>query len=71
MTTIDQAGNVRSGEELDIDTVDTYLKNQIPELQGSPEITQFPGGASNLIAIAAIVVLAIAALSLMVALLVK
>lgn len=48
MTAIDQAGAVRAGEELDIEVVDQYLKSQIAGLEGTPEITQFPGGASNL-----------------------
>jgi len=48
MTAIDQAGNIRSGEELDIARMDTYLRSQIPGLEGQPRITQFPGGASNL-----------------------
>lgn len=48
MTAIDQAGAVRAGEELDVAVVDQYLKSQIPGLDGTPEITQFPGGASNL-----------------------
>lgn len=44
---IDRAGAVRSGEELPIDALDGYLKAQIPELRGSPEVTQYSGGASN------------------------
>lgn len=48
MATIDQAGNVRSGEELDVPAVDQYLKAHIAGLEGTPEISQFPGGASNL-----------------------
>lgn len=48
MSLIDEARKVRPGEELDIATVDAYLKKQLPDLQGMPEITQFPGGASNL-----------------------
>lgn len=48
MTLIDEARRVREGEELDVTVVDRYLKSQLPELQGSPEIRQFPGGASNL-----------------------
>ncbi len=48
MATIDQAGTIRSGEELDVSTVDSYLKAQIAGLEGTPEISQFPGGASNL-----------------------
>lgn len=48
MTLIDEARRVREGEELDVAVVDNYLKAQLPDLQGSPEVRQFPGGASNL-----------------------
>lgn len=48
MTLIDDARRVRDGEELDVAVVDRYLKSQLPELQGTPEVRQFPGGASNL-----------------------
>ena len=48
MTLIDDARRVREGEELDVAVVDRYLKSQLPELQGTPEVRQFPGGASNL-----------------------
>lgn len=48
MTLTDQASQIRAGEELDADAVDRYLKSHIDGLQGSPQITQFPGGASNL-----------------------
>ncbi len=48
MSLIDQARAVRHGEELDATTVDAYLKQQLPALKGQPQITQFPGGASNL-----------------------
>ncbi len=48
MSLIDEALAVRSGEELDAAAVDAYLKQHIPDLQGTPEIQQFPGGASNL-----------------------
>lgn len=44
----DQAGAVRSGEELDLAAVDRYLKAQIGGLSGTPELQQFSGGASNL-----------------------
>ena len=39
--------SVRAGEELDIASVDAWLKRQIPNLAGMPEITQYSGGASN------------------------
>lgn len=48
MTLIDDARRVREGEELDVAVVDRYLKLQLPDLQGMPEVRQFPGGASNL-----------------------
>lgn len=48
MILIDEASRVREGEELDIKVVDHYLKSTLPELQGLPEVRQFPGGASNL-----------------------
>lgn len=48
MTLTDQASPIREGEELDVDAVDRYLKSQIDGLQGTPDIRQFPGGASNL-----------------------
>ena len=40
-------GAVRAGEELDVAAVDSWLKQQVPELQGTPEVTQYAGGASN------------------------
>lgn len=39
---------MRSGEELAVDKVAAYLASVDPSLQGVPEVTQFPGGASNL-----------------------
>jgi len=45
--TIDVAGDVRDGEALDIDAVDTWLKPRIDGLEGTPEVTQYSGGASN------------------------
>lgn len=44
----DQASAVRDGEELNLSAVDAYLKSKIEGLSGEPEVTQFPGGASNL-----------------------
>ncbi len=38
---------MRAGEELDIAKVDAWLKGRVPELAGSPEVTQYSGGASN------------------------
>jgi len=45
---LDQAGAVRRGEEIDAAKVDAFLKGIDASLVGAPEITQFPGGASNL-----------------------
>ncbi len=39
---------VRDGEELDWDVLDSHLKTVIPGLEGSPVVSQFHGGASNL-----------------------
>ena len=39
---------MRSGEELDLEKVAAYLARVDPSLEGLPELTQFPGGASNL-----------------------
>ncbi len=44
----DQASAVRVGEELPIDKVDAFVKQHVTGLQGTPEIEQFAGGASNL-----------------------
>ncbi|MCO7597412.1 MULTISPECIES: phosphotransferase family protein [Pseudomonas] len=48
MTLTDQSTQVRPGEELDAAVIDPYLKAHIPGLAGTPTISQFPGGASNL-----------------------
>lgn len=48
MTLTDQSTQVRPGEELDAALIDPYLKASIPGLSGTPVISQFPGGASNL-----------------------
>ncbi|MFE8072421.1 phosphotransferase family protein [Marinobacteraceae bacterium S3BR75-40.1] len=48
MTMIDQAVDVREGEELDVAAVDRFLKSKVADLQGEPSIRQYPGGASNL-----------------------
>jgi aminoglycoside phosphotransferase (APT) family kinase protein len=48
MSLIDQPTAPRSGEELDARSVENYLKNQVPNLEGACRIKQFPGGASNL-----------------------
>ncbi|TQV76593.1 phosphotransferase family protein [Aliikangiella marina] len=44
---LDKAGAVRSGEELPVAEVDTWLKTQNIELIGAPSVTQYSGGASN------------------------
>jgi aminoglycoside phosphotransferase (APT) family kinase protein len=45
---LDRGGDVRTGEELDIAAVDTWLREQIADLSaGLPTITQYSGGASN------------------------
>jgi aminoglycoside phosphotransferase (APT) family kinase protein len=48
MALTDQTSRIREGEELPLDVIDRYLKATIPGLEGTPEISQFPGGASNL-----------------------
>jgi aminoglycoside phosphotransferase (APT) family kinase protein len=40
-------GGVRQGEELNVAAVDAWLKAQRPGLEGTPEVTQYSGGASN------------------------
>jgi len=45
---VDKAKPVRAGEELDIAKVAAYLHSVDASLSGTPEVTQFPGGASNL-----------------------
>ncbi|WP_460150511.1 phosphotransferase family protein [Pseudomonas sp. S3_A03] len=44
----DQSTQIRPGEELAASLIDPYLKAHIPGLSGTPTISQFPGGASNL-----------------------
>ncbi|MEL6389641.1 MAG: phosphotransferase family protein [Bacteroidota bacterium] len=45
---IDQAKQVRPGEELDLAAVQDFLLRSIPDATGELSIEQFPGGASNL-----------------------
>jgi aminoglycoside phosphotransferase (APT) family kinase protein len=45
---VDRAKPVRAGEELDVEKVAAYLAGIDPSLVGTPQLTQFPGGASNL-----------------------
>lgn len=44
---VDQAGQVRAGEEIDVDMLLPWLREEIPTATGKPEVTQFSGGASN------------------------
>jgi aminoglycoside phosphotransferase (APT) family kinase protein len=39
---------IRAGEEFDEPTVEAYLKERIPGLDGKMEVLQFPGGHANL-----------------------
>ncbi len=45
---LDTSKSIRQGEELDIHALHTYLQSQTPEVGKILEITQFPGGFSNL-----------------------
>ena len=45
---VDQAGQVRAGEEVDVAQVTAYLQSKGLNVEGTPELQQFPGGASNL-----------------------
>ena len=45
---LDQSAPVRSGEELNVAALRTYLLANLPEAQGDLEIEQFPRGYSNL-----------------------
>lgn len=47
MSVIDQGGAVRRGEELDIESIEYWLKQIDPGIRGDAEVTQFSGGASN------------------------
>jgi aminoglycoside phosphotransferase (APT) family kinase protein len=44
---IDHGGTIRPGEDLDVAAVDAWLKVQLPQVRGTPRVTQYPGGASN------------------------
>ncbi len=48
MRPVDQPTDIRSGEELDQEAVENFLKQSIPGLSGELEILQFPSGFSNL-----------------------
>lgn len=36
-----------TGEALDVAAVDAWLRERLPDLRGTPEVTQYTGGASN------------------------
>ena len=44
---IDQGVAVREQEQFDVAAVTQWLQNKLPELNDTPTLTQFPGGASN------------------------
>lgn len=44
----DDAGTVRTGEELDAEAIGRFLGQQDPDLSTAPLVRQFEGGASNL-----------------------
>ncbi len=43
----DKAGNVRSGEELDLSILNPWLLERVDGISGEPSVTQYSGGASN------------------------
>lgn len=45
---LDQPSPVRSGEEINVEALQTYLREQLPQLSGPLHIEQFPQGFSNL-----------------------
>ena len=45
---IDQASQIRQGEELNLNLLNDYLKSQLTDFEEITEITQFSGGYSNL-----------------------
>lgn len=45
---LDKSKTVREGEELDLATLESYLKDNIPDLSGDLVVEQFPSGFSNL-----------------------
>lgn len=45
---VDKSRTVREGEELDGARLQAYLREQIPELEGTLTVEQFPAGFSNL-----------------------
>jgi len=45
---IDKPANIREGEDIDQQVLFDYLVKNVPDIQGTIEIKQFPGGFSNL-----------------------
>jgi aminoglycoside phosphotransferase (APT) family kinase protein len=45
---VDGSRPVRAGEELDAGRLESYFREHVPEIAGPIEISQFPGGFSNL-----------------------
>jgi aminoglycoside phosphotransferase (APT) family kinase protein len=45
---LDQPKAVRGEDAFDVAAVDAYLKQHVDDLEGAPNVKQFPGGASNL-----------------------
>lgn len=43
----DMEGQLRPGEDLDLDILLPWLKERLPNIDDSPTVTQFSGGASN------------------------
>jgi aminoglycoside phosphotransferase (APT) family kinase protein len=44
---LDRSRPVRKGEELPIERIDAWLKQRVEGLEGTPDVTQYTGGASN------------------------
>jgi len=44
---VPDAGAVRPGEELDLEALGGWLRVRLPEIEGTPRVSQFSGGASN------------------------
>lgn len=48
MRGLDQARSPREGEHLDLEKLEIWLKDSLPEMDGEVSVAQFQGGASNL-----------------------
>lgn len=46
-SSVDQASDVRQGEELNLSLLNPWLKQQLDDLNAEPKVTQYSGGASN------------------------